>query len=257
MGAALEKVTPKSKLRTPKAPGDGAAYPFLGRLVGFVYRNGTKEEWDDAAQLPKEGGVLVVGNHVSYADVLATGRYLIWHGRWPRYLGKAELWKIPVVSYFAKACGQIPVHRGTAHARDALSSAEAALKRGECVSIYPEGGRTHDPDLWPQTARSGAGRLALATGVPVIPIANWGTHEIMPGKRLTWPRLGARIQIKMGDPVDLSDLQGRTDLEAGHIATDRIMAAVTKLVEELRGEKAPELVWDKSQGKRIPRRPLR
>ena len=178
---------------------------------------------------------------------------MIWSGRWPRYLGKAELWSTPVVGWFARKCGQIPVLRNTAQARDALAPAQAALERGECVGIYPEGGRTRDPDLWPMTARTGVARLALSTGVPVIPTANWGTHLIMPGRRLTWPRLWPRktIRVVMGDPVPLSDLYGRTDVEAMRIATDRIMDAVTILVEGLRGETRPAGVWDPRKGERV------
>ena len=245
-------------LRTPRAPGDGPVYRGLARLVGVALRATSREVWDDARQLPASGGVLLVSNHVSYADVLAVGRYIIWSGRWPRYLGKAELWKVPVVGWFARQCRQIPVVRDSAQARDALAPAQAALERGECIGIYPEGGRTRDPDLWPQLGRTGVARLALATGVPVIPTANWGTHEIMPGRKLRIPRLFPRSEVRiiMGDPVELADLVGRTDVEAMRIATERIMDAVTTLVEELRGEPRPAGVWDPRKGERIPRRTL-
>ena len=87
----------------------------------------------------------------------------------------------------------------------------------------------------------------------MIPTANWGTHLIMPGRRLTWPRLWPRktIRVVMGDPVPLSDLYGRTDVEAMRIATDRIMDAVTILVEVLRGETRPAGVWDPRKGERV------
>lgn len=234
------------------AAGGEPVFRGLGALVGFVFRHATAEEWDDAAALPASGGVLVVGNHVSYVDPLAVGRYLIWHGRWPRFLGKAELWRIPVIGWLARACRQIPVLRGTAQARDSLAAARTALDAGECVAIYPEGGRTRDPDLWPQAHRTGAARLALATGHPVIPVGVWGTQDVMPGRRLSWPRLGCRIRVLMGQPVDLDDLVGRDDdpnavAEAGR----RIMAAITRLVEQLRGEVAPDGVWDPRQGERV------
>ncbi|MDO5533916.1 MAG: lysophospholipid acyltransferase family protein [Propionibacteriaceae bacterium] len=243
-------------LRTPSAPGDGPVYRRLAKGAGVVLRAVSREVWDDADQLPATGGMILVSNHVSYADVLAVGRYVIWSGRWPRYLGKAELWSTPVVGWFARKCGQIPVLRNSMQARDALAPALAALERGECVGIYPEGGRTRDPDLWPQMARTGVARLALATGVPVIPTANWGTHQIMPGRKLTWPRLfpRKRVEVMMGDPVDLDDLHGRTDVEAMRLATGRIMDAVTALVEQLRGEERPEGIWDPRAGERVPRR---
>ena len=255
MGTALDRNRSQRPLRTPSQPGDGPVYRRLAIAVGHVLRAVSKEVWDDAASLPPSGGMILVSNHVSYLDVLAVGRYIIWSGRWPRYLGKAELWSTPVVGWFARKCGQIPVQRNSAQARDSLAPAQAALERGECVGIYPEGGRTRDPDLWPQTARTGVARLALATGVPVIPTANWGTHAIMPGRKLSFPRLFPRttVRVVMGEPVDLADLVGRTDVEAMRIATERIMDAVTTLVEQLRGEPRPEGIWDPRKSARVPR----
>ncbi|HHU38786.1 MAG TPA: 1-acyl-sn-glycerol-3-phosphate acyltransferase [Propionibacterium sp.] len=256
MGTDIDSRRSQQPLRTPSAPGEGPVYRRLAKFAGVVLRATSREVWDDAAALPQHGGMVLVSNHVSYLDVLAVGRYIIWSGRWPRYLGKAELWKTPVVGWFARKCHQIPVLRNSAQARDALAPAQAALERGECVGIYPEGGRTRDPDLWPMTARTGVARLALATGVPVIPTANWGTHRIMPGRKLTWPRLWPRktVRVVMGEPVELADLHGRTDVEAMRIATERIMDAVTGLVEELRGEPRPGGVWDPRKGERVPRR---
>lgn len=256
MGTDIDSRRSQQPLRTPSAPGEGPVYRRLAKFAGVVLRAMSREVWDDAAALPQHGGMVLVSNHVSYLDVLAVGRYIIWSGRWPRYLGKAELWKTPVVGWFARKCHQIPVLRNSAQARDALAPAQAALERGECVGIYPEGGRTRDPDLWPMTARTGVARLALATGVPVIPTANWGTHRIMPGRKLTWPRLWPRktVRVVMGEPVELADLHGRTDVEAMRIATERIMDAVTGLVEELRGEPRPGGVWDPRKGERVPRR---
>lgn len=258
MGTALANRSRKP-LRAPSAPGDGPVYRRLAAFAGFVLRATIDEVWDGAEQLPATGGVLVVSNHVSYLDVLAVGRYLIWSGRWPRYLGKAELWQTPVVGWFARKCGQIPVLRGTAQAKDSLGPAKAALERGECVGIYPEGGRTRDPDLWPMTARTGVARLALDTGVPVIPTANWGTHLVMPGRKLGIPRIFPRktVRIVMGDPVDLSDLVGRTDARSAREATDRIMAAVTALVAGLRDEPEPDVVWNPQTKAHQPRPSLR
>lgn len=234
------------------AVGGERVYRALGAFVGFIFRHGTREEWGNADALPRTGGVLVVGNHVSYVDPLAAGRYLIWNGRWPRFLGKAELWRVPVMGWLARECRQIPVLRGTDRARDSLAAARTALDAGECVAIYPEGGRTRDPDLWPQAHRTGAARLALATGHPVVPVAVWGTQDVMPGRRLTWPRPGRRIRVEMGNPIDLADLVGREDEPAAVAeAGRRIMAAITALVEELRGERAPEGVWDPRRGERV------
>lgn len=244
----------KSKLTTPIPVGEPPTFRHLAEVTGAVMRATVHEEWDDAATVPPTGGVLVVSNHVSYADVLAVGRYLIWSGRWPRYLGKSELWKVPVVGWLARRCRQIPVKRGTDQAKDALVPARHALESGECVAIYPEGGRTRDPDWWPQRGHTGAARLALDTGVPVIPVVQWGAHEVMPGRRLTFPRLWPRrtIRVVSGPPVDLGDLAAMPR-DAGVLrqATDRIMNAITTLVEELRGHPRPDGVWDPRVGRRV------
>ncbi len=240
-------------LRRAVPQGGERTYRGLASFVGWVFRHATVEEWDDATQLPKVGGVIVISNHVSYVDPVAVGRYLIWHGRWPRLLGKAELWKMPVIGWLARGCRQIPVHRGTANASNALDAATEALDRGECVMLYPEGTRTRDPELWPMLPRTGAARLALSTGAPVIPVASWGTHDVMPGRKLTWPRVfpRRRIRVIMGDPVDLSKWEGRADdSDAVRASSRSLMDAVTALVSELRGEEPPAGMWDSRVGHR-------
>ena len=85
-----------------------------------------------------------------------------------------------------------------------------AVGEGECVVVYPEGTLTRDPDLWPMKGKTGAARIALATGCPVIPVGQWGAQEVLPpyAKR---PHLVPRkhIDMKAGDPVDLDDLRRR------------------------------------------------
>ena len=103
--------------------------------------------------------------------------------------------------------------------------------------------------MWPMKGRTGAARLALQTGAPVVPIAHWGAHEVFPryAKRFhLLPRKRSRVLV--GDPVDLSDFRDapltRTTLDA---ATDRIIDAITALLAELRGEEPPTERWDPAQ----------
>ena len=137
--------------------------------------------------------------------------------------------------------------RGTAKAAAALSEAEVALAQGETAVVYPEGTLTYDPGLWPMTGATGAARLALATGAPVIPIAQWGAQEVIPrwskGLNLIPPRT---MHVIAGAPVNLDDFRGlETDVNALNAATNRIMDAITALLEELRQEKAPATRWDR------------
>jgi len=251
-------VSPRTPLRRANPTPVQPAYRHLVRVGAWLLRRLTDQDWDAAAALPATGGVIVVANHISNVDPPALAQYLVWHGRWPRALGKADLWRVPVLGWFAAHTGQIPVQRGTARAGDALVHAEAALAAGECVVIYPEGTITADPDTWPMTARPGAARLALRTGCPVVPVGQGGAQAVMPGKKPVWPRFRPRrtLRFRTGAPVQLADLAGRVDAEAVAIAGVRIMDAIAAQVAAIRRESAPAERYDLRVGRRVPQ-PLR
>jgi 1-acyl-sn-glycerol-3-phosphate acyltransferase len=172
--------------------------------------------------------------------------HIAWdHGRIPRYLAKAGLFKNRFLGFFLRAAGQIPVHRATRNAVGAYDAAVAAVNAGECVVVYPEGTITRDPELWPMVGKSGAARIALATGAPVVPVGQWGAQELL-APYAKKPDLFPRklITMKVGDPVDLSDLSGDQSAAAVTEATSRIMAAVTDLVSDVRGQRAPAQRFD-------------
>jgi 1-acyl-sn-glycerol-3-phosphate acyltransferase len=201
----------------------------------------TRRDWRGAENLPDVGGCVVAVNHVSEFDPMPFAHFLYDNGRIPRFLGKAEVFKVPVAGRILSSAGQIPVYRLSDDAVQAFSAAVAAVEKGECVVVYPEGTLSRDPGMWPMVGKSGAARIALTTRCPVIPCAQWGPQEILApyGRR---PRLLPRklMRISAGPPVDLSDLYGQemtTSLLA--TATERIMAAITSLLEQIRGERAP------------------
>ncbi len=206
----------------------------------------TKPEWIDGEKVPATGGCVLVLNHVTKIDPLTAAHFVYDHGRLPRYLAKNDLFKNKALSRFLRDGGQIPVERLSRNAVGAFDAAVAAVKAGECIVVYPEGTITRDPDMWPMKGKSGAARIALATGCPVIPVGHWGAHELLAPyskKPDVFPR--KKIIVKAGDPVDLSDLLEREPtLPVIQEATDRIMAAITELVEDIRGEKAPEERFD-------------
>jgi 1-acyl-sn-glycerol-3-phosphate acyltransferase len=201
----------------------------------------TKHRWIDGEKIPAEGGVLIVANHISEVDPL-TVAHVVWdHGRIPRYLAKAGLFKNSFLGLFFRSAGQIPVERASKNAAGAFDAAVAAVRAGKCLVVYPEGTITRDPDLWPMVGKSGAARIALETGAPVVPIGQWGAQKLL-APYAKKPDLFPRklITMKVGDPLDLSDLEGKEKSPAAvNEATDRIMAAITELVEEIRGETAP------------------
>jgi len=206
----------------------------------------TRRDWHGAEHLPSTGGFVVCPNHISYFDPFAFAHFLYDNGHPPFFLAKSEVFEIPVLGRLLTSAEQIPVHRGTTEAAKAFSAAVAAVRDGKCVPIFPEGTLTRDANLWPMTGRTGAARVALTTRCPVIPVAQWGPQEVLAPYAKT-PHLfpPKTMRILAGPPVDLSDLYDRP-LDAATLkdATIRIMDAITRQVETLRGDKAPAIRFD-------------
>jgi len=227
------------------------------RRIGFWYRLAalllrrpllllTKRDWSGTEHLPRQGGFVAVTNHVSHFDPLAIAHFVYDNGRLPRFLGKEAIFRVPVIGTILRGAGQIPVYRESADASKAYTAAVDAVRRGECVVIYPEATITRDPGLWPMTGKTGAARVALVTGAPVIPIAQWGPQDVLYpyGKQL---RLLPRktMHLRAGPPVDLSEFADRpTDTETLRQVTEKVMTAISVLLEEIRGESAPAVRFD-------------
>ena len=117
--------------------------------------------------------------------------------------------------------------------------------------VYPEGTATRDPDLWPMVGKTGAARLALTTGAPVVPIGQWGAQEILPygTKKLhLFPR--KTVRMAAGPPVDLSAYAGqRLGASTLQAATADIMADITALLAAIRDETPPAVPWDPDVGR--------
>ncbi|MGA9750087.1 MAG: lysophospholipid acyltransferase family protein [Nocardioides sp.] len=224
----------------------GLAFGICVALVETPLRLLTKQRWIDGTKVPAEGGCIVASNHVSHVDPFTFAHFLYGHGRVVRFLAKAEVLELPVVGRLVRATGQIPVYRLTSDASLAFTAAVKAVGEGKCVTIYPEGTITREPDLWPMTGRTGAARIALASGAPVIPVAQWGPQDILPPYARR-PRFFPRrtMVVKAGDPVDLDDLRGRElTPEVLREATNRIMDAITRELEDIREAKAPDVRFD-------------
>jgi 1-acyl-sn-glycerol-3-phosphate acyltransferase len=182
--------------------------------------------------LPSKGGAIVAVNHIAYLDPLAVGYVIDRLGRRPRFLGKAEIFEDRRIGWLIRGAGQIPVKRGTAEAPMALDHAEAAVRRGEIVVIFPEGTITTDPDLHPMEAKTGLARLALATKAPVIPAAVWGTSNVWTKNYSKNWRPGQDICVRFGAPMQVS---GDPASKQDWAATGRqVMDAISLLVASLR-----------------------
>ena len=206
----------------------------------------TKRDWRGVENIPREGGFVVSPNHISYADPLPFAHFLYDSGREAYFLAKDSLFRIRFVGWVLRKSGQIPVYRGSTAAADAYRAAVEAVRAGKPVAIFPEGTITRDPDLWPMRGKTGAARVALETQCPLIPVAQWGAHEILSpyGHR---PSLFPRKTMRMyaGPPVDLADLYGQPlDTKVLREATDRLMDRITELLAQLREETPPHERFD-------------
>jgi 1-acyl-sn-glycerol-3-phosphate acyltransferase len=222
------------------------AYRTAAALVLPFVRATTKHEWTGWENLPKEGGFVAAPNHISYFDPFSVAHFLYASGCNPYFLGKEEVFRMPVLGRLLVASGQVPVYRKTGRAVDAYRAAVEGVEEGKCIVVFPEGTLTRDPDLWPMVGKTGAARIALQTHQPVIPIAHWGTQEVMPtyGKGIhLFPRHTMRVSA--GPAVDLSDLYDRPlDSPTLKLATERIMVRITDLLEGIRGGHAPAIRHD-------------
>lgn len=194
--------------------------------------------------LPADGPFIVAPNHYSEIDPVVMG-VAVWKlGRTPRFLAKASLFRIPVLGFYLRKTGQIPVER-EARGNSAIDAAHQLMNSGQGVIVYPEGTLTRQPELWPMRGKSGAIRMALETGIPLYPAAHWGTQNLMGryGKKIT-VRPRPKIDVVIGEPMDLSNYRGKTaSKELLDKATNDLMLQIQALVSELRGEPAPKKIF--------------
>jgi 1-acyl-sn-glycerol-3-phosphate acyltransferase len=138
--------------------------------------------FEDLDKIPRSGPALIACNHLSYFDAVSNSHAVLKAGRVPRFLAKDELFRVRVLGTFLRAHGQIPVKRGSGD-QSPLRRARDALAEGEVVLVYPEGTVTKRPDHLPMQGKTGIARLALEAGLPVIPMASWGSARRSESRR--------------------------------------------------------------------------
>jgi 1-acyl-sn-glycerol-3-phosphate acyltransferase len=215
----------------------GLAIALLRPLIVLM----TKHEWRGREKIPA-GGAVVVTNHISKADPLVLGHFIVDLPRNPRFLAKDTLFEKGLVGAVMRGAHQIPVHRHTTDAALALAAAVEAVNDGSLVLMHPEGTCTKDPDLWPMVGKTGAARLALLTGAPMVPVVQWGAQRIyhpITNKIRLRPR--TPVTVVVGDPIDLSAYADKpVTSELLEEITEKVMFTLRDMVAELRGEPAPK-----------------
>ncbi len=182
-----------------------------------------------SSRLPRTGGAVLAVNHTSYVDFgyIGLSAYTV-DKRQLRILAKAELAKNPILRFLMKGCGVIPVDRTAG--RDAYLAAVEQLRAGEIVAVYPEA--TISLSLEIKELKSGAARMALEAGVPIIPSIVWGSQRIAPkGAARHLGRTKTPVMVTVGDPIQPV---GTVD-EMTEILAD----AMTKLLHEVQDAYGP------------------
>jgi 1-acyl-sn-glycerol-3-phosphate acyltransferase len=173
--------------------------------------------------LPQEGGFVLACNHVSNFDPWPLGMPL-WPRRFLRFMAKSELYWFPV-NLILNGAGAFPIRRGQADA-EAIENAVRLAREGNIVAMFPEGTRRRKGLMKTREARprTGAARIALEAGVPLIPAAIAGTDKLI--------RLGP-LRVAYGTAVELDDLRGADVRDAAVVATERLMARIEELEASL------------------------
>lgn len=191
----------------------------------FIYR----ERAIGTENVPADGPAIVAPNHFSNMDHFFAGASL---RRKMQFMAKSQLFGNPILNYIFRIGGVFPVRRGY-HDEEAFKTAHAILARGNCVLMYCEGGRSRTGKLG--EAKPGVGRLALESGVPVVPAAIHGSLGVRKWRRLSFPK----VTVQYGEPITFDRVAEPTreqQLEASQRVFEPIKEMYAALDEQGRGE---------------------
>lgn len=220
---------------------------IVANLLKPVVRSLFRIEVKGLENVPKSGAYVLGANHVTYLDALAVA-YMVYFKlhRLPHFLAKGNLFKTPLVGSILVGVEQVPVYRGGHTNREPMEAAHAMLRAGRVITIFPEGTLTREPNGWPMRGKVGALKLALENNVPFIPMAQWGSEQVLAtySKKLR-PKPWHPVRMIIGKPLDLDKYRNRKLSNAEYTeVTELAMRAITELTEQLRGAKAPEKLFD-------------
>lgn len=214
-------------MNEPNAPREPARWGFrIGSLLSrTLFRTYNRVEVTGRENLPPTGGVLLIANHTSYADPPIVGSLV---GRPVNFMAKAQLFLFPL-GPIIRSMQAFPVKRGAGD-RAALRHAITLLRAGRVLLIFPEGTRSPNGKLIP--FEQGAAFIALASGAQVVPVGVDGADRVLPLHGYVLHP--AKLHVRIGPPVDLSDLRGE------RVTREAIQAATGRMEQALRAVLPPE-----------------
>lgn len=203
----------------------GWVYPVFRVLMTLPFLILFRPRAIDIENVPTSGPAILAVNHLSNLDHFFVGAHLRRH---LNFMGKSQLFAGDVPSYILNRGGVFPVRRGAAD-EEAFKTAYTIFERGGLILMYPEGGRSRTGK--PGRAKPGVGRMALESGVPVVPVAVDGTDEVRNWKRGRIPA----ITVAYGKPITFDRVERPTREQQQEVA-DTVFAEVTRLVDEMKTE---------------------
>ncbi len=223
-------------------------YKALRYVLWPVIHGTAKTHWQGMENVPRKGPFILAPNHISTYDPLLMSYAIGLQGFQVRFLTKESMFKVPLLGGFMRSARMIPVVRGGGDKADSLAHARQALRDGAVVGIYIEGTLTRDPAFWPMKGKTGLARLALDERVPVIPVVQWGTQDVLDRYGRFHPSTLFRrpnIYVRALPAIDYSDIEGDSSNHEGvRELTERVRETLTEGLASLRQEVAPRRVWD-------------
>jgi len=201
--------------------------PVYASVIGLIKTAFRAYSWPitvrGAEHVPSAGGAVLATNHIGYLDFTFVGYAAGKRGRLVRFLAKKEIFDKPGVGWLMRGMRHVPVDR-YGRAADSYSAALTALQAGEVIGMFPEA--TISTSFVPASGKTGAARMAMAAGVPLVPGAVWGSQRILTKGRSRNLQRGVAITVLFGSPIPY------TPGEDPAAVTKRLMTRITELVAE-------------------------
>lgn len=207
--------------------------PFYRSIIGLArtvfFAQGLKFDVRGAERIPAAGGAVIAINHTGYMDFTYAGLPARTPKRYIRFMAKKEVFDNSISGPVMRAMRHIPVDRSAG--ADSYQAAVEYLRRGELVGVYPEATISRSFEI--KELKSGAARMAIEAGVPIIPMVIWGAQRVWTkGHPKRLGRTNTPIRITVGEPIQSPPPDGDIAAEAAAI-TERLRSTMQRMLEEL------------------------